>query len=130
MKSNDFPTGFASEANNLAIDFDGVIHDDYLGFHDGTCYGLPLEGSLEAIKELSKSFKIIIFTAKAKPNRPLVDGKTGAELVIDWLTKYNILKYVSEVTSEKPRAFLYIDDNAYRFTNWKNALEFVRANEN
>jgi hypothetical protein len=130
MKSNDFPTGFTSEANNLAIDFDGVIHDDYLGFHDGTCYGLPLEGALEAIRDLSKSFKIIIFTAKAKPNRPLVDGKTGTELVTDWLRKYNVLKYVSEVTAEKPRAFLYIDDNAYRFTNWKNTLEFVRAIEN
>ena len=129
MKPSDFPSGFASEANNLAIDFDGVIHDAYLGFYDGTCYGLPVEGSLEAIKELSKSFRIIIFTAKAKPNRPLINGKTGTELVIDWLRRYNILDYVSEVTSEKPRAFLYIDDNAYRFINWKNTLEFVQSNE-
>ena len=126
MKPSDFPSGFASEVNNLAIDFDGVIHDAYLGFYDG----LPVEGSLDAIKELSKSFKIIIFTAKAKPNRPLINGKTGTELVTDWLRKYNILDYVSEITSEKPRAFLYIDDNAYRFINWKNTLEFVQLNEN
>lgn len=129
MKPSDFPSGFTNEANNLAIDFDGVIHDAYLGFHDGTCYGLPVEGSLEAIKELSKSFRIIIFTAKAKPNRPLIEGKTGTELVADWLRRYNILDCVSEITSEKPRAFLYIDDNAYRFINWKNTLEFVQSHE-
>lgn len=129
MKPSDFPSEFTNEANNLAIDFDGVIHDAYLGFHDGTCYGLPVEGSLEAIKELSKLFRIIIFTAKAKPDRPLIEGKTGTELVTDWLRRYNILDCVSEITSEKPRAFLYIDDNAYRFTNWKNTLEFVQSHE-
>jgi len=129
MKPSDFPDGFSSEANNLAIDFDGVIHKADFGFYDGTCYGLPVEGSLEAIKQLSKTYKIIIFTAKAKSDRPLIDGKTGIELVTDWLSKYNILEYVSQVTSEKPRAFLYIDDNAYRFTNWKDTLEFVQANE-
>jgi hypothetical protein len=84
---------------------------------------------MKSLKELSKSFRIIIFTAKAKPDRPLINGKTGTELVIDWLRRYNILDYVSEVTSEKPRAFLYIDDNAYRFINWKNTLEFVQSNE-
>ena len=129
MKPSDFPPGFANDANNLAIDFDGVIHKAHLGYFDGTCYGLPVEGSLEAIKELSKTYKIIIFTAKAKSSRPLVDGKTGTELVTDWLRKYDILEYVSGVTSEKPRAFLYIDDNAYRFENWKDTLEFVQANE-
>ena len=129
MKPNDFPSEFAHETNNIAIDFDGVIHDAYLGFYDGTCYGLPVKGSLEAIKELSKSFRIIIFTAKAKPNRPLINNKTGKELVKDWLQKYEILDHISEVTCEKPRAILYIDDNAYRFLNWKDTLEFVKSNE-
>lgn len=125
MSSFDFPPEFATEAKNLAIDFDGVIHNAFKGFYDGTCYGEPLPGALEAIPILAKNYKIIIFTAKAKPDRPLINGKTGTELVSDWLEKYGVLKYVSEITSEKPRAILYIDDNAFRFKNWVDTLEFV-----
>jgi hypothetical protein len=125
MEAFDFPPGFAAEANNLAIDFDGVIHNADKGFFDGTCYGEPLPGSLTALRDLSTKYRIVIFTAKAKPNRPLVNGKTGTELVSDWLEKYNVLQYVAEITSEKPRAILYIDDNAYRFVNWQDTLEFT-----
>ena len=122
---NHFPPGFESEKNNIAIDFDGVIHNFDKGYHDGTCYGDPIEGSLDALKKLSKTYNIIIFTAKAKPNRPLVNGKTGKELVSEWLEKYGVLDCVNEITSEKPRAMLYIDDNAYRFENWIDTIKFV-----
>lgn len=122
---NKFPPGFEQDVNNIAIDFDGVIHNFDKGYYDGTCYGEPIIGSLEALKNLSTKYKIIVFTAKAKPNRPLVNGKTGLELVRDWPDKYGVLDYVSEITSEKPRAILYIDDNGYRFDSWKNALQFI-----
>ena len=125
MKAFDFPPGFDSEVKNIAIDFDGVIHNSDKGFFDGTCYGDPIPGSIEAVAKIAQSFEIIIFTAKAKPNRPLVNGKTGTELVVEWLEKYGIMKYVKEVTSEKPRALLYIDDNGYRFENWQSTLEFM-----
>ena len=126
MDAFDFPPGFADEANNLAIDFDGVIHNADKGFHDGTCYGDPLPGSLEALKLLATKYRIIIFTAKAKPNRPTVNGKTGTELVSEWLEKHEVLKYVADITAEKPRAILYIDDNAYRFENWEETLEYTQ----
>jgi hypothetical protein len=122
---NKFPPGFEQDVNNIAIDFDGVIHNFDKGYYDGTCYGEPIIGSLEALKNLSTKYKIIVFTAKAKPNRPLVNGKTGLELVRDWLDKHGVLDYVSEITSEKPRAILYIDDNGYRFDSWKNTLQFI-----
>jgi hypothetical protein len=127
MEAFDFPPGFAAEVNNLAIDFDGVIHDASKGFFDGTCYGEPLPGSLSAIRDLSEKYRIVIFTAKAKPNRPLVNGKTGTELVSEWLDHHGVLQYIAEITSEKPRAILYIDDNAYRFENWKDALAFTET---
>jgi hypothetical protein len=99
------------------------------GFHDGTVYGDPLPGSLEAVKNLSKKYTIIIYTAKAKPSRPLIQGKTGIELVWEWLKKYNIDQYVKEVTAEKPRAILYIDDNGYRHNNWTDTLDFINDYE-
>ena len=121
-----FPPGFENEMNNLAIDFDGVVHNFDKGYYDGTCYGDPIPGSLEAIKKLSKKYKIIIYTAKAKPSRPLVNGKTGIELVKEWLEKYGVLECVEEVTAEKPRAILYVDDKAYRFDKWDNTLDFIK----
>jgi hypothetical protein len=127
MIENDFPPGFEGDAKNIAIDFDGVVHNFDKGFHDGTCYGEPLEGSLDALKTLSDDYNIIIFTAKAKPNRPLVNGKTGTELVKDWLKKHNVLQYVKEVTAEKPRATIYIDDKGYYFTNWSDTLKDLKV---
>ena len=129
MNSNNFPPGLEHQANNLAIDFDGVIHNMNKGFYDGTCYGDPLPGSLEAIKELSKKYNIIIYTAKAKPDRPLINSKTGTQLVEEWLAKHNVLQYVDYVTAEKPRAILYIDDNGYRHTNWVDTLKFMESYE-
>ena len=130
MNSNNFPPGFDDDAKNLGVDFDGVIHNMNKGFYDGTCYGDPLPGALESLKQLSQKYTIIIYTAKAKSSRPLVEGKTGIELVWEWLKKYNVDQYVKEVTAEKPRAILYIDDNCYRHTNWKDTLNFINSYEN
>lgn len=117
------------ETRTISIDFDGVIHNDNLGWHDGTIYGEPIEGSLEAVKSLAKNYKLILFTAKAKPDRPLVNGKTGTELVWDWLEKYGIKDYFYDVTSEKPRCLYYIDDKALRFENWSDTLRFIDINK-
>ena len=125
--ANFSPPGFKNQSTVLAIDFDGVLHDAYNGWGDGTCYGAPIPGAIDAIKSLSKKYEIIIFTAKAKSDRPLVNGKTGTLLVKEWLEKYGILEYISDITSEKPRAELYIDDNGYRFENWKDTLNFVES---
>ena len=110
------------ESENIAIDFDGVIHDDYDGWGDGTIYGSLIDGAIDAIKKLSEKYNIIIFSAKVKPDRPLVNGKTGIELVREWLEKHDLMKFVSEITAEKPRAVVYIDDKGIRFTNWKDAI--------
>jgi hypothetical protein len=126
MHTSPFPPGFDSDIETLAIDFDGVIHNYDKGFHDGTCYGEPLNGSLEAVKTLASKYKIVIYTAKARPDRPLVNGKTGIEHVQEWLEKYEIMKYVYEITAIKPRALLYIDDNCYRFNNWVETLDYLK----
>lgn len=111
------------ESETIAIDFDGVIHSFELGYHDGTIYGSPIEGSIDAIKRIASKYTIVIYTAKAKTDRPLVDDKTGIELVWEWLRKYDLAQYVQEVTAEKPRCICYIDDKAVQFINWNQAMQ-------
>ncbi len=125
MSNLSVPPGFEDQLNNIAIDFDGVIHTFDRGWNDGTCYGDPIPGAIEAIKKLSLKYNIIIFTAKAKSNRPLVNGKTGVELVKEWLSKYDLIDCVAEITSEKPHANIYIDDRGYRFNNWTDTLKEI-----
>ena len=109
----------------LAIDFDGVIHKSSKSFHDGTIYDDPVDGVEEALKKLSKDYILIIYTCKANPERPLVNGKTGIELIWEWLKKYNFDKYIEEVTYNKPNAKYYIDDKGIGFDNWNNVLEKI-----
>jgi hypothetical protein len=130
MKIKHLPPGFEKDEMNIGIDFDGVIHNMYKGYHDGTIYGEPIQDALDSLKKISKKYNIIVFTAKAKPDRPLVNGKTGVELVWDWLRKHNVDKYVKDVTAEKPRAVLYIDDNGFRFKDWKSTINFIETSFN
>tara|TARA_R100001509_G_scaffold33554_1_gene17719 strand:+ start:98 stop:1105 length:1008 start_codon:yes stop_codon:yes gene_type:complete len=126
LSNKDVPPGMEGQQNNLAIDFDGVIHNFDKGWHDGTCYGDPINGSLDSIKKLAKKYNLIVYSAKVRPDRPLVNGKTGNELVREWLEKHDVLQYIQEITHEKPRAKYYIDDKAIEFTNnWENILERV-----
>jgi len=114
--------GFADENTQIGIDFDGVIHKNSKGFYDGTVYDDPIEGVEEALKAIAERYTIVVYTAKAKADRPLVNGKTGAVLVLEWLQKHNLAQYISAVTAEKPRAVAYIDDRGIRFTDWQNCL--------
>jgi len=123
-ENKQVPPGCENDEDNLAIDFDGVIHTFDKGFYDGTCYGEPIEGAIESIKKLSEKYNIIIFSGKCLPDRPLVYGKTGKDLIIDWLKKYELLAYVKDVTHIKPRAKYYIDDKGITFdNNWNEICE-------
>lgn len=115
------------ESKVLAIDFDGVIHRNSKGFHDGTVYDEPVEGAYESLKVLSEEYTIIIFSCKALKDRPLVDGKTGIELIWNWLENNNMKQFVSDVTDTKPRALFYIDDKGIRFTDWKQTMGFLKG---
>ena len=104
-----------------------VINKNSKGFFDGTIYDDPIEGTEEALKKLSDKYTLICYTAKAKPDRMLINGKTGTELVWEWLKKHKFDKYISKVTSEKPRAVAYIDDKAIRFNDWNHCFASLEA---
>ena len=114
---------FPDETYQIGIDFDGVIHKNSKGFFDGTVYDDPIEGVSRALEMISKKYTIIVYSAKARKDRMLINEKTGVELIWDWLDRHHLSKYVKEVTSEKPRAVCYIDDKAFRFTDWNSTIE-------
>lgn len=116
---------YPDEKINVGIDFDGVVHKCSKGYYDGTIYDEPIEGSYEALKTIASKYTVIIYTCKAKPDRGLVNGKTGTQLVWDWLKKYDMDQFVSKVTSEKPRARFYIDDKAIRFADWQSTMKAI-----
>ncbi len=115
------------EKNSIAIDFDGVIHKNSKGFHDGTVYDDPVEGSYESLERISKTYRIVLFTCKANPNRPLIDGMTGVELIEEWLKKHDMYKFVEKVVWGKPNAKFYIDDKGIRFINWEDTLKEING---
>ena len=120
MEINNFKQMIGNEEKNtIAIDFDGVIHKNSKGFHDGTIYDEPIEDVKKGLEYLSRSYKLVIYTCKANPKWPLINGKTGVELIYDWLVKYNLADYVEKIVYDKPNALYYIDDKAIRFINWE-----------
>ena len=114
----------ASE-KTIALDFDGVIHNDTKGFHDGTIYGVPIDGTKDALFELSKSFKLVIYSCKSNPKRPLINGKTGTELIWEWLDQWDMKQFISDVVINKPNALIYIDDRGLKFESWNQIMRQI-----
>ena len=128
MEINDFKKMVGdNDKNTIAIDFDGVIHKNSKGFHDGTIYDEPVEDVRKGLECLSKNYKLIIYSCKANPNRPKINGKTGVELMWEWLDKHNLKNYIDDISYEKPNAKYYIDDKAILFLNWEMVMGVINA---
>ncbi len=125
MNKSDFIKYVSTSEKTIALDFDGVIHNDTKGFHDGTIYGTPIEGTKDALIELSKSYKLVIYSCKSNPNRPLINNKTGTELIWEWLEQWDMKQYISDVVINKPNALLYIDDKGLKFESWNQIMRQI-----
>jgi hypothetical protein len=100
----------------LAIDLDGVIHDQKNPL-PGKRMGAPIEGAKDALTLLKlQGNKIIIHTVKANTEH-------GRCAVIDWLNFYQI---PCDGVVGKPQADLYVDDKAIRHILWEKTLEEIR----
>lgn len=103
----------------LAIDFDGVImqrqprtkarRGPISGRYE--LKGSTMPGTHEALKALASEWSLVLHTCRAQDER-------GAMLVRRYLARRKLLDYFTEITAIKPDAVAYIDDKAFRFTNW------------
>lgn len=103
----------------ICIDIDGVIceikqpHETYADVK-------PIKNVAEKISALRKNgHYIILCTARhmktCNGNVALVTSRIG-KITLDWLEKHGI-EY-DEIQFGKPYAHVYIDDNAFRFSDW------------
>ncbi len=108
----------------IVVDLDGTICPIK---KEGQSYAdlLPLDGAVEKLKTLRKSgHYIIIQTAR---NMATCDSNLGKVIknvgliTLEWLKKYEV-EY-DEIFFGKPNAELYIDDRAFRFTDWGSISE-------
>lgn len=104
----------------LCIDFDGVIHSYENGWQNGVIYGTTTPGFWEWAEQAAKLFKLVVYSSRSKDpdmntammlwlyeQRKAWRASGGTHTVDDALS--------FEFSSEKPAAFLTIDDRAVRF---------------
>lgn len=108
----------------ICIDLDGVIADFK---KEGETYAdvAPIEGALEKVRALKENgHYIIIFTARHMKTCEANIGKVNARIgkqTLDWLDRHEV-EY-DEIFFGKPWADIYIDDNAFRFSDWNEIDE-------
>lgn len=106
----------------LCLDFDGVIHSYSSGWKGATTIpDPPVEGALKFIVEAMKHFEVAIYSTRS--NAP-----GGIEAMMMWLDKWSVDEHhgmpgdfdhgiwgALQWPTEKPPAFLTIDDRAMMF---------------
>lgn len=100
---------------NIAVDFDGVIHDPN-NVPKGKQMGQPMPGAVEAMQQLSHHNFVTIFTVRAA-------GPASTEAVHKWLDYFGIPH--QRITNIKENFDLFIDDRAVRFIDWAQTLKEI-----
>ncbi len=99
---------------DLYIDFDDTIHDTK-NVSEGHKMGQPTAGAVNAVRYLSRSYRIIVFTVRG--DQPYIK---------DWLRHFNIP--FDAVTNVKGPAVAYVDDKAVHFDgNWNRVIQEVQS---
>lgn len=107
----------------ISVDLDGVICQLKRA---GQSYAElePVEGAIESLKQLKNiGYYIIINTAR---NMKTCDSNVGkviknvGAITLNWLNKHNVP--YDEIYFGKPHCHLYLDDNGYRFKDWKSFI--------
>jgi hypothetical protein len=98
----------------IVVDLDGTIIPHALDSEDLLGHE-PFPGARETIHAIRKlGVKVIIWTARGEEMRSMTEY---------WLSSRNI--EFDELRLDKPKANLYIDDKALRFTSWSDVIQKV-----
>ena len=110
------------EQLSIAVDFDGVIAD-YDGWQENGVFGRPRADVIEALKILrSEGWKIIVHSTRSiEEVRPYLIANCVPYDEINQNSSH-------ETTGQKPRATVYWDDRAYRYSGDAHKdLDAIRA---
>ncbi len=91
-----------SKRKTILIDLDGVLNN-YTGSYEKNYIPEIKDGAKDFLKKLSYDYEIKLFTTRNK-----IDASK-------WVLKYGLEYYISDITSEKELAWLYIDDRCLKF---------------
>ena len=113
--------GHDEPRKRILVDFDGVCHAYSQGYGDGTIYDPPAPGTKEALQLLSEKYVLVCFSARINAG-----DEHGKEEMIEWLDKYDLHRFFSDITDQKVPSLLIIDDSAIRHSTWETTLSEMR----
>ena len=97
--------------HRVLVDFDGVLATDTW---PNRSLGRPIKLGIELLKHyFYGGYEVVIYTARPSSHK---------ESIWDWLVVNDIHDLVYDVVTDKPQAWLYIDDRAWNPTkdkDWK-----------
>lgn len=107
----------------LCVDFDGVIHSYTSGWKGvDVIPDPPVKGAFDWLRCVSAAFDVVIYSSRSQ-------DLAGVEAMKEWFYRHGFDEASIRFASEKPAAFLTIDDRAIRFDGNFEALtpEHLRA---
>jgi len=117
------------EKSLLCLDWDGVIHSYTSGWKGADIIpDPPVPGALDFLEEAVKHFRVAIFSSRSGHH-------DGIQAMMDWLCNGvrlpdgKLPQWVWEIEwpTEKPPAFLTLDDRAMTFDGTWPAMETLKA---
>lgn len=110
----------------VCIDFDGVIHSYERGWQGGAIYGTVVPGFFEWVQAAKSKLKLVVYSSRSKD--PILTMAMASWINDKWGQWYRATYPDNETpeppfeyASEKPPAWLTIDDRAICFKgNWED----------
>lgn len=101
----------------LCVDFDGVLHSYTSGWTSlNNIRDPPVPGAMDFLREAVNHFRVMIYSSRSR-------DVTGIAAMRDWLLRYaeeehSYFAWVHQIEwpTEKPAAFVSLDDRALTFT--------------